>query len=575
LYKQNIPNVGYLNGGSLSPLTQASAITYTWTAPTNPSTGAIDLGSCIYWNYGIDHDVYPPSGDIKINYIGAPWELAYTNSASVILSLFYRDAGSGVAYMHFRNSPDEPWSPWYERTGTVYFCTFDWTLPTGDGTKYVYVEFMDEKGLISPTYFDSVILDTQPPSGSITIETGHTYCMRRVSLYLAYSDTLSGVWRVRYSNDGIWDTEPWEKPLSVRNDWELQYGDGIKTVYYQVEDNAGGLSPTYSDTIILDTVGPITTISHSPGSSTFSLSATDSASPVVLIVYSVDFDWLRPYHTPITLTGSGSHRIDYYSRDEAGNDGAGGTLIVHYLTVDTDSAEIATISGTGWYDENTIATTGTAPDTIISGGITFAFSTCMLDGIPVAGNPANILMDDYHIAVMSYMQVAQDRHDIAVVNITTSAPYAYPGRMVDITVVVRNNGNVSETFDVTVFRNSTPIETLPVPNLDPEENATLVFHWNTSGLTPCNTWIIKAEAPLVGDINPSDNTFTDGTVKIALLGDVNADGKINLDDLIKAAKAFGAIPCSPIWDPQADISPDGVINITDFVKIAQRFGQHY
>jgi len=52
LYKQNIPGVGYLNGGSLSPLTQASAITYTWTATSNPNTGAIDLGSCIYWNYG-------------------------------------------------------------------------------------------------------------------------------------------------------------------------------------------------------------------------------------------------------------------------------------------------------------------------------------------------------------------------------------------------------------------------------------------------------------------------------------------------------------------------------------------
>lgn len=52
LYKQNIPGIGFLSGGSLSPLTQASAITYTWTAQANPSTGAIDLGSCIYWNYG-------------------------------------------------------------------------------------------------------------------------------------------------------------------------------------------------------------------------------------------------------------------------------------------------------------------------------------------------------------------------------------------------------------------------------------------------------------------------------------------------------------------------------------------
>jgi len=51
-YKQNIPGIGFLSGGSLNPITQASAITYTWTAPSNPNTGAVDLGSCVYWNYG-------------------------------------------------------------------------------------------------------------------------------------------------------------------------------------------------------------------------------------------------------------------------------------------------------------------------------------------------------------------------------------------------------------------------------------------------------------------------------------------------------------------------------------------
>jgi len=165
-------------------------------------------------------------------------------------------------------------------------------------------------------------------------------------------------------------------------------------------------------------------------------------------------------------------------------------------------------------------------------------------------------------------------HDIAIMNVTPSQTKVYPARMVNITVVVRNKGEAAETFNVTVYRDSIPIGTKLVPNLDVGENTTLIFQWSTSGLIPCHTWVIRAEAPLVGDIHPSDNTFTDGTVKIALLGDVNADGIVNLSDLIEAAKAFGAIPGSPIWNPQADIWPDGVINILDLKKIAVRFGQH-
>jgi hypothetical protein len=51
LYRVNIPGVGFTNGGTWSVQTQASAILYTWTAPSNPLTGATDLGSCVPWTY--------------------------------------------------------------------------------------------------------------------------------------------------------------------------------------------------------------------------------------------------------------------------------------------------------------------------------------------------------------------------------------------------------------------------------------------------------------------------------------------------------------------------------------------
>ena len=144
--------------------------------------------------------------------------------------------------------------------------------------------------------------------------------------------------------------------------------------------------------------------------------------------------------------------------------------------------------------------------------------------------------------------------------------------MVNITVVVENNGNMYETFNVTVYRNTTAIGTILVTDLGIGENTTLIFQWNTTGLTPCQNWTISAKAPIVGDINPSDNNKTDGTVKIKMVGDINADGIIDIFDIVTAALAFGATPSDPNWDPQAELVEDGIIDIFDLVTIAMVFG---
>jgi len=164
-------------------------------------------------------------------------------------------------------------------------------------------------------------------------------------------------------------------------------------------------------------------------------------------------------------------------------------------------------------------------------------------------------------------------HDISIINVTTSTPKVCPGRRVNITVVVKNNGEVSETFNVTAYRDSIPIGTIPVTNLGVGENTTIIFQWNTSGLVPCHTWTIKAEAPLDGDTNQSDNSFTDGTVKIRMLEDINGDGVINILDILEVAVAFGSESGWPNWNSDADLDSNGIINILDLVKIAVKFGE--
>ena len=169
-------------------------------------------------------DTSPPTGSITISG-GA----VYANSTSVTLTLSASDL-SGVAQMRFSNDGSS-WSSWYS-----YSTSASWTLVGGDGTKTVYVQFKDNAGLVSSSYSDTIILDTTAPTGSETINAGATYATSTTAtLTLTYSDATSGVSQVRYSNDGVWDTEPWESPSGTKA-WTLTLGDVVSNEALNNED---------------------------------------------------------------------------------------------------------------------------------------------------------------------------------------------------------------------------------------------------------------------------------------------------------------------------------------------------
>jgi hypothetical protein len=77
----------------------------------------------------------------------------------------------------------------------------------------------------------------------------------------------------------------------------------------------------------------------------------------------------------------------------------------YYLTVNTDPAGLTTISGSGYYDENTYADTGTAPagPIIGPGGYQYFFLTWQVDGDDLTGNPISVYMDGPHTATAVYI----------------------------------------------------------------------------------------------------------------------------------------------------------------------------
>jgi len=163
---------------------------------------------------------------------------------------------------------------------------------------------------------------------------------------------------------------------------------------------------------------------------------------------------------------------------------------------------------------------------------------------------------------------------IAFVNVTSSNK-VYSGRIVTIDVTAMNRGNMTiETFNVTLYYDDNPIETQLV-TVDPWTNVTLTFSWNTTGLTPCSNFTIWAEAsPVPYELNPDNNIFTDGWVKIKLLGDINGDGKVDLYDATALSTIYGRREGDPDWNPEADLAPEwGIINLYDAVTLLVTYGK--
>jgi len=81
------------------------------------------------------------------------------------------------------------------------------------------------------------------------------------------------------------------------------------------------------------------------------------------------------------------------------------------------------------------------------------------------------------------------------------------GENVSVAVYVKNNGTVTETFNVTAYYDNTTISTQIVTDLLGGASRTLTFEWSTEGVAVGN-YTIWAEAILDEDENPANNKFT-------------------------------------------------------------------
>jgi hypothetical protein len=112
---------------------------------------------------------------------------------------------------------------------------------------------------------------------------------------------------------------------------------------------------------------------------------------------------------------------------------------------------------------------------------------------------------------------AQEIHDIVVIGVTPSPTLVRLGELVNVTVVVKNNGTVGETFNVTVYYDTTAIETKTVLNLAPNTTQSFTLSWNTTDAST-GIYAIKAEVdPLPEETATEDNTLISSSmVRVAV-----------------------------------------------------------
>jgi hypothetical protein len=265
-------------------------------------------------------DTVKPAGSLNIN-SGA----AYAASGAVTLNLSASDSGSGMSQMSF-SADNVTWS-----AAETYATSKAWTFPGGDGSKTVYVRYIDRAGNVSAVYSKSIILDTLPPSGTLTVNGGAQYITQTaVTLNLSAADAGSGLDKMSFSSNGTTWTSA--EPYAATKAWTFGTGDGNKTVYVKYLDKSGKWSPPISVTVLLDTVKPTGSVNINSGAAyatsatvTLNLSATDGGSGVGTVSFSTNNStWSTPesYTTARTFslqTGDGTKTVYVKYYDKAGN----------------------------------------------------------------------------------------------------------------------------------------------------------------------------------------------------------------------------------------------------------------
>lgn len=186
--------------------------------------------------------------------------------------------------------------------------------------------------------------------------------------------------------------------------------------------------------------------------------------------------------------------------------------------------------------------------------------------------------DDGAMVSASIMETILNRPDVAVSNVGPSKTILGQGYCLKINVTAVNKGDREETFNVTVYANTTSIATQTI-TLTVGESANLTFTWNCTGFNRGINAIRAYAWPLPDETNTVDNNSTDGMVLVTIAGDVTSvtglpDGKVDMRDIYAICLKLFTTPSNHNWDPNCDINGDSIVNMKDIAIAIINFNKH-
>jgi len=318
---------------------------------------------------------------------------AFTGSVNVTLSLAFSNPDGVIAYLASEDptTPLENDSHWVTISHIMdYSDDVFFTLSNGDGQKIVHVWFKSGTGSISLSNSDAIILDTIAPEGSLLVNNDDAFTTSTdviLNLNASDSEGVTAYYASEDSTPPLAGDSGWSPITSSHNfsadiafSISLEVGDGSKIVYVWYKDNAGNISLTIMDTIILDTGPPEGSIAvNGNGRATHSILASleitafDAGTGGIQMAFSNDGENFSPWENYRTdgdwtlASGDGLKAVYARFRDLAGFQSL---IYTDEIFLDGEPPlPFITLPEDGSYVTSILAIAGTAADSSPSSGI--------------------------------------------------------------------------------------------------------------------------------------------------------------------------------------------------------------